>query len=159
MRSFRLCAIGFSLVFGVGCGKSDKDAIQGTWSFVSVEERGKAGPADEIKDDKITITADKFSIDQPKRERKEEATYKIDPAGKPKAIDLTVTLKDIKFEKVAAGEKAKPPEEKSVQKTMKGIYSLEGDTLKICFGEPDADRPTEFSSKDRQVVITLQRAK
>jgi uncharacterized protein (TIGR03067 family) len=169
MRPYTLLVVGIVALFGVGCGKSDKDAIQGTWSVVSMEEGGRASKPEETKDDQVTITADKFTVVQGKRKEKQEETYKLDPGAKPKTIDLTMTMKTMKFEKVAAeigkgvevkqGEKVKPPEEKVEVKTLKGIYSLEGDSLKICFNMPDKDRPTEFAAKDGQVLITLKRAK
>jgi len=55
-----------------------------------------------------------------------EADYKLDPAKKPKQIDLLF------------GE----------GRTTKGVYHLEGDTLKLCAEkETDGERPTEFSTK------------
>jgi hypothetical protein len=43
--------------------------------------------------------------------------------------------------------------------TMKGIYSLEGDTLKICFGKDETERPKELTSKNGQTLLVLKRAK
>jgi uncharacterized protein (TIGR03067 family) len=65
--------------------------------------------------------------------------FKLDPTKKPKAID--VVLQD--------------------KKTGQGIYSLEGDTLKICHGESDDPRPSEFESKEgsRNTVVVFKRVK
>lgn len=57
------------------------------------------------------------------------AKITIDPSKKPKIIDCQMT------EGFTKG------------KTHLGIYELDGDTLNSCFGAPDAERPTDFTSK------------
>ena len=43
---------------------------------------------------------------------------------------------------------------------MMGFYELDGDTLKICIGSPEApDRPAEFKSKEEVKVFTFKRVK
>jgi uncharacterized protein (TIGR03067 family) len=165
MRTTALFAIGFSLLFGIGCGKSDKDAIQGAWVVESAERNGKQAAPEEIKDKKLVFTADKIMFEEGK-EKKEES-YKLDPNDKPGTIDVTVTIEYKSFGKVGGtigGGKAPQiePEEKVVKretKTAKGIYSLEGGKLKLCLGDPDGERPSDFSSKGERMLIVLQRAK
>jgi uncharacterized protein (TIGR03067 family) len=117
-----------------------KEKLVGTWDAVSVTVDGKARPEDEVKKSKMIFTGDKITILREGR-KDDEGTYKIDSTKKPKHIDLTPTT---------GGEAGK---------TMQGIYELEGDTLKICFGRPD--RPKELASKEggETVLIVLKRAK
>lgn len=57
-------------------------------------------------------------------------TSKLDPTQKPKAIDVTYTDGPDKG------------------KTFKGIYQVDGDTVKFCrAGMPDDPRPSEFKTK------------
>jgi uncharacterized protein (TIGR03067 family) len=58
-----------------------------------------------------------------------EATVKLDPTNKPKAIDVTFT----------AGEKK--------GKTVLGIYEIEPDTFRVCVARPGDRRPADFSAK------------
>jgi RNA polymerase sigma factor (sigma-70 family) len=106
--------------------KEDKDAIVGTWTVVKVEEDGK--DASETDDGKrfrskpLTITGDKIVL-----EGGFEMTYKLDPAAKPKVIDL----------------------DNGGGKTWDCVYSLDGDTLKICAPMmPGGNRPGEVATKD-----------
>src|SRR5262249_54841990 len=67
--------------------REDKDAILGSWKVVKVEEDGKdASDSDDgkvFRSKPLTITADKIVL-----EGIFEMTYKLDPAAKPKTIDL-----------------------------------------------------------------------
>jgi hypothetical protein len=66
-----------------------------------------------------------------------DGTFKLDAAAKPKAIDLNLDG--------GAGL---------------GIFSLEGDTLNICFTDSGkAERPAEFTTNegDRRVLLILKR--
>jgi uncharacterized protein (TIGR03067 family) len=120
--------------------KEDKDAILGTWNFASGENNGE--PAnDEIKTMKMTFTGDGVTLvvkDVPR-----EGKYKLDPSKKPKEVTMTTT----------EGEKTTE---------HRGIYELEGDTLKMCFPTgANTDLPKEFSGKKdtKQMLLVLKRAK
>jgi RNA polymerase sigma factor (sigma-70 family) len=89
----------------------DKEKLQGTWVGVEGERAGQKIPAEEIEKFKVVIKGDKFTVN-PDGEKK-GATFKLDPTQKPKAIDVM------------------PQDSPDKGKTMAGIYSLEGDTLKL----------------------------
>jgi RNA polymerase sigma factor (sigma-70 family) len=128
----------------------DNDAIQGTWKVTGVEMNGKDMPDDagakEMKSAKWIIMADKLTVSMPKQGQ-HDVTYKLDPTKKPKQIDFTPL--------------DGPPNEKG--KTGHGIYSLEGDVLKLCMPRvPDAgERPTELRTKEdsKDLLVTLKREK
>lgn len=113
----------------------DKEKLQGRWTVVSTEEDGekrktRAGVA--IEGDRLTTAF--FLGATPAGS---EFTFALNGSTLPKRISLTGPLPD---EKVLGGGKVKPL-------TQEGIYSLEGDALKVCFAPPGKERPTEFSTK------------
>jgi uncharacterized protein (TIGR03067 family) len=122
--------------------KNDGDNLAGTWSCVSGVNDGKPLPEDIVKQLKLTLTEDRY-----KTEKSQvllfDGIYKIDAAQKPKHIDITA------------------PEGKQAGKTSKGIYALEGETLKMCYANPDKDRPRDFESKPGSGVtlVAWKRAK
>lgn len=170
MRTLSIVVVGLSLLFATGCGsKPDQQAIQGTWTIESGEMNGKAAPPGELVKSRFVFAAEKVVIED--GDGKDEETYKLDPNPKPKTIDMTTTIKHIAFgtvvapaigAKATASAPAVKPEDKVVKtekKTVKGIYSLDGDTLKLCLAEPEGPRPMEFTSANGQFLIVLKRAK
>lgn len=87
------------------------------------------GKPDEVLKDAVRVVeGDKFFIKKGDKTLR-AATMKLDPTKNPKWIDIIFT---------------EGPEK---GKTRLGIYGLEGDTQKICYGDLDKNRPTEFVSK------------
>lgn len=68
--------------------------------------------------------------------------YELDPAKQPRALDLEF-------------------EHEGQTHVLRCIYSLEGDTLKICgAASPEKPRPSEFKAKeDEQNVYVLKRVR
>jgi RNA polymerase sigma factor (sigma-70 family) len=117
--------------------KEDKDAILGTWKVEKIEEDGEdASDTDEgkkIRSTPLTITRDKLVL-----KGAGETSYKLDPTAKPKAIDLD-----------------------NGTKAFDCVYSLDGDTLKICAPlMAGGARPTEVATKKgsntRMLVLKRQ---
>ena len=119
--------------------KEDRDAILGTWKVTAFEFEGKnafdSPEGKKIKDATVTITADKMVFKS--EEDASEFTYQLDPTAKPKAIDLLDT---------------------TTGRMHEGVYSLEGDALKICT-PIERGRPAEVAAKEgsRSRLTVLKR--
>jgi uncharacterized protein (TIGR03067 family) len=104
-----------------------------------VEEGGKKVPEEAVKakDFVIVFAGDKVTC--PVNGAMEELEYKLDPTAKPKRIDVIV----------------------EDGKIARGIYQLEGDTLKLCFDkDAGGERPTKFATDDTTYgLIVLKRKK
>jgi uncharacterized protein (TIGR03067 family) len=111
-----------------GEGKTDLDKIQGTWVRATVERNGKAASADELKDTKLSVKGDKYTLDDGKEKR--TGTFKLDATKTPKTLDIIADSGPNKG------------------KTLKGIYKIEDGVFTYCVAGPDKDRPTEFSAKE-----------
>jgi len=119
--------------------KADKDAIQGTWKLVSAEHGGKIDKPEGA--DALKIRFEGGQSYQVKGEEKvDPAEFKLDSDKSPKQIDLT------------------PGTGPDKGKTMKGIYELNGDKLKLCIAGDD--RPADFKAeKEDPAVLTFERDK
>jgi uncharacterized protein (TIGR03067 family) len=132
---------GLTLAANVGAEeKSAQKKIQGKWKIESALHGGKAMPDEMTKSAILVIDGNKMKITMTAngKEQTVEMTFKLDPSKKPGAIDVDID-----------------------GKPGLGIYSLDGDTLKICHGEGDDPRPTEFASKEgtRSALIVFKRVK
>ena len=144
MKKLLAVTVGFMLFSGAmvvgqddeAAIKKEKELLKGTWKFESV--KSPKGDKDDFGDAKLEFFTD-GKVQFTKGTEQKKATYKINPAGKPKEIDLK-------------------PEGK--EEAMQGIYRIEKDTLTICICEgQNVARPTEFEAKDKNVLVTLKRVK
>jgi uncharacterized protein (TIGR03067 family) len=117
--------------------KAELDKLQGTWQLVSVETEGKAPSADLIKTVRVVISGSKHTVHVGDQSPAKDIPFTIDPTATPK--ETTDTLPD--------------------GMTIKGIYELDGDTLKSCVAPPGKDRPTEFEGKGGNTLRVFKRVK
>jgi len=115
---------------------ADIEKLQGTWKAVSVQMDGADQP-EYVKRGFTWIFKGKTFTNGLNAEqlKKNVGRYRIDPTKNPK-----------EFEGLD-GDKAI------------GIYSLEGDTLKLCTAPNGAERPTSFATKkgDQVGLVVLKR--
>jgi uncharacterized protein (TIGR03067 family) len=126
--------------------RPDADTIRGAWKVTSAKETAgfdKNIDVAEYQDSVWTFGAKDITIMKGKAETK--LAYALDPAKKPKQIDLGTDL---------AGKGADRP--------FLGIYELDGDRLTICYTVFN-ERPSGFSmgkgiaAVKRLVVLERQR--
>ena len=95
---------------------------------------GKVEPAKEGRDAAIEFVKGGKAVMKEKGKPDEIGTWKVNAGKTPKEIDLVG-----------------PKQEGKKQEFMKGLYQIDGDTLKIAFppNGPEGDRPTYGDSKER----------
>jgi uncharacterized protein (TIGR03067 family) len=123
-----------------GGAKQDLERIQGVWNYVALESDGKPASAEQLKK-MIPVTFKGDQWIQVRDNKGAKLTVKLDPSKKPRAIDLTWL------------------DGKDKGKTVLGVYSLEGDTLKINANWKGGARPTGFKSEGGASLIVLARDK
>ena len=120
----------------------EKD-LQGTWTAAKAQRDGKA--ADDVVGHRLSFVGKRFEIQSNEGKTLYAGTVRLEPNAKPAAIDFEHTQGALKG------------------KAWKGIYVLEGDTLRVCDNapNPDKDRPAAFEAKSGSgyVLVTFKRAK
>ncbi len=106
----------------------DGDTIEGTWLPSTAEFAGKMFPDEVRKTIKLVVKDDKYTATVGKKV--DQGTLKLNPAAKPKEMDITGT------------------DGPNKGKTILTIYERDGDMLRICYDLSGKARPTEFKTKE-----------
>jgi uncharacterized protein (TIGR03067 family) len=134
-----------TIVFAAAARSQDaaeeRKALQGTWLPTAAELGEKAFNEATLKTMKLVLDGDKYTVTVGKGTDK--GTTKIDPAAKPKTMDIIGT------------------DGPNKGKTFLAIYELKNDTLRICYDLTGKVRPAEFKTKkgEKLFLATYKRAK
>jgi uncharacterized protein (TIGR03067 family) len=144
-----LLAVGVGLVFAGFVLADDEVAkdrarLQGLWQAVKLQLQGTDAPEEAVKSFRVRIKGDKM-IFNPDAENR-VSVFELILGQKPRGIDLTPTDGPARGKKLPAG-----------------IYSVEGDELKLCLNKEGTakGRPTEFKTGpgDGFALLVLKRVK
>ena len=106
----------------------DRRKAEGTWTLVSGESEGTPLPEQGVKNSKLTIVGDRYTVQLGDLGTK-KGTQTLDSAKTPKWID------------------AQDTEGPTVGKNL-GIYEFTADgDFRVCFAATGKERPTEFTTK------------
>ena len=129
LRPFVVLTVALSLsLAGQNGGAKDGDKHEGTWLASTAELGGQKFSDDVRKTIKLVIKDDKYTVTVGKEI--DEGTVKLNPAAKPKEMDITGT---------------KGPNK---GKTFLAIYEHDGDTLRVCYDLSGKSRPSEFKTTE-----------
>jgi uncharacterized protein (TIGR03067 family) len=101
--------------------------LEGVWQAISAVVSGQEIPGDEVNAIRLTLTATRFTTKRGS-ETLFDSSYTTDPTATPLQIEMIGTGGDFDG------------------KPALGIYTFEGDMLKLCYKMPGFPRPTEFAS-------------
>jgi uncharacterized protein (TIGR03067 family) len=126
MKALLLTALAGCLLPAADASTQEEMArLEGTWQLVSSEADGKKLPDEQAKQIRVVIQGGKHTVYFGEKAIAEGVPFKIDPGKRPKQVEDTL------------------PDGRKVR----GIYELDGDTLRSCVAAPDKERPTEFTGK------------
>lgn len=103
--------------------------LKGVWVAESRTFDGKVEEKTDLNGLKLTIDGDKFTFTDKDDKTVLAGKLSVDSSAKPNAVDVVVPGKDGK------------------DTLLKGIYELDGNTLKTAMPQAPGDRPTEFKAE------------
>jgi uncharacterized protein (TIGR03067 family) len=121
--------------------QSDADRIQGSWAIVREDARGKERAAVDVKGTPVRISEKTITVKDDEHKIDWVVSYTLDPSREPKGIVMTLTAQGSDKPQVSYG-----------------IYELNGDQLRLCYGlTPDAV-PKSFKTEPKKFnMFTLRR--
>ena len=149
---------GFSTAADDEASKKLLKDLEGSYKFVSGEQEGNVVETEDpdfwgvnfvkvlLKGDKITLLCKNLNSPTGMQKCEFPGRIAVDAAKKPAHVDIKIKFSE------------------HPQQTASGIIAIDGESIKICFGNDldDKTRPTDFkTTKDdkNKFVITLKRIK
>jgi uncharacterized protein (TIGR03067 family) len=134
VRCLMVLAAGLALT---ASPRDDRERIQGDWVGVACQNEGEILPRRIAEQYYFHFEGDKVTSVLFGYGR----TFTLDPSASPRAIDVL--------------------EEDSSGGPHRGIYALEGDTLRLCFDTAGGERPAKFAGKadPGSILLVLKRKK
>ena len=120
--------------------KAELKKFQGTWVVTYGEKAGEE--QDQVGDHQLKFDGETFSHADLGHDVEDKGTFKLDPSKNPKEID-------IRFRDTNNDEK-----------TVLGIYTWDGENLKLCLGEPGGEtRPKDFTTmpEGRNLIVVKRK--
>lgn len=124
----------FFMLFSIGSCASpdnkltDQAKLQGNWKVVQLVDNGRVLPKETTARWSVTFAGNKMTVIEP--EASHEITFQLDPAAKPKRMNVT------------------PSDGPQKDKQLSGIYEIEGNTIRICLPNHESKkRPSRFVSE------------
>lgn len=145
MRNLALVVVAISLLIGADEPEKDQaridaEVLKGTWSMVSLTLSGREMPEGQVNTASMVVQGDGITTTWASRDTL--ATFKLDPAMTPRAIDLTFNDGPLK------------------DQTVKGIYKFDGNHFVMCrAARPEGERPGDFTSQaaSGRILVVWQR--
>jgi uncharacterized protein (TIGR03067 family) len=103
--------------------------LGGTWVAQSREYEGKVESKSDLKGLTLVISGDKFAFTSDGGKPGLKGRLAVDPTTNPKGVDVIVTDKEGK------------------ESVIRGIYELDGDTLRSAVPQTGGGRPKGFTAK------------
>jgi uncharacterized protein (TIGR03067 family) len=103
--------------------------LEGNWEVVALVQDGDEKPLEGTMKGLTVVMAGEQRTLKAGATVFSQGSYRIDPAARPRAIDLTIGQGSHKGQ------------------VVRGIYDLDADTLRVCLAMKGGPRPTEMASK------------
>lgn len=119
----------------------DGDSLEGVWLPGAAELGGRRFPDEVRKTIKLVVKNNKYTVTIGKEV--DQGTIKLNPAAKPKEMDITGT------------------DGPNKGKTILAIYERDGDSLVVCYDLSGKNRPTKFKTSEgtQLFLVTYKREK
>jgi len=117
----------------------------GAYTIVSGEKYGEKEPAERIEGVTVRFAEDAIIVLDKDKKEVYAQTYKIDTKSKPWKIKLK--------------SKITPYSEKTGDSISEGLIEKDGDTVKLIYAVPGGDTPTEFKTKEKQLLFVMKNMK
>ncbi len=120
------------------------DELIGAYTIVSGEKYGEMEPKERIEGTTVRFAEDGIVVLDKEKKEVYAQTYKIDSSSKP----WKITMKS----------KITPYQQKDGDKEMtaKGLIEKDGDTVKLIYAIPGGEMPTEFKTKEKQLMFVMK---
>jgi uncharacterized protein (TIGR03067 family) len=138
----RACAVlGVAAVLVAAAGAEDKGAtkLEGDYVLVSAEKNGQPVPDERVRGSMVRFTENRIVATDKDKKETYVASYKVDSSGKPCKIAMTSEIA--------------PTQGVST----KGLVEQDGESIRLIYALPGGDEPTEFKTKDKQLMVVLKK--
>ena len=144
-----------------GDAAKELDRLKGVWACVGYERDGEEHADAQARDAmwnetlwfRGTTPGDErlnLSWERPGRQTSAAAVFQLRPATTPRGIDLTwksIPAREYMPDGIDPAWEGATRDERKLDRAQPGVYSFDGDRLRVCWGELGGDRPASTKTK------------